>query len=88
VRVRERVGLAVGVWLRERVGVCVRVRELVAGADGDGVPLVVAVAQLLVERERVGERLRERERFGVVEREPVAVAERERVGIGIVVRVC
>jgi hypothetical protein len=88
VRVRERVGLAVGVWLRERVCVCVRVRELVGGADGDGVLFVVAVAQLLVERELVCERLRERERVCFVEREPVAVAERERVGVGIVVRVC
>ena len=57
-RVRERVGLAVGVFVRERFSFCVRVRELVARADGDGVLVVVAVAELLFERERVGERLR------------------------------
>jgi hypothetical protein len=66
VRVRERVGLSVGVFVRERFGFCVRVCELVACADGDGVLVVIAVAKPLFEHERVGERMHERERVCVL----------------------
>ena len=66
VRVRERFGLAVCDGMRERICVCVRVRELVAFVDGDGVPVVDAVAELLFEREPVGERMHERERVSVL----------------------
>jgi hypothetical protein len=88
VRVGERVGLAVGDGVRERVGVVVRVLELVAVAHADFVLVVVAVAQLLFERELVGERVHERERVCVVEREPVTVLEPVRERLRVVVRVC
>ena len=66
VRVCERFGLAVCDGMRERFCVCVRVRELVAVADGDGVLVINAVAELLFEREPVGERMHERERVSVL----------------------